>query len=221
MTLIPIVAAAPALEILIRRIQTLLYSDATPVPGVVLDALHTVPLTHRNLCASARSTGAALALGPQDRCLNLATLSHMYGLCMVLASLAAGASVASAPEFDAGRFSSWLDACRTTWYVAGPAMHQAILVPAAAHRAVVERRPVRLSRLGASPLPPWVLRDLERTFDVPVIEAYGLTEAAPLLACKPLPPRPRKPGSIGLAAGVELAILGSMARPCPTGRPGR
>ena len=36
---------------------------------------------------------------------------------------------------------------------------------------------------------------------VPVIEAYGMTEAAHQTATNPLPPRQRKPGSVGLAAG--------------------
>lgn len=66
---------------------------------------------------------------------------------------------------------------------------------------------MRLIRSGAASLPPSTLCDLERTFGAPVIEAYGLTEAGPLIACNPLPPRARKPGSVGLAAGPEVAIM--------------
>ncbi len=177
-----------------------------------------VPLTHRNIGASARYTGRALALTPADRCLNVAPLFHIHGLCMVLASLLAGASVACPPAFDARRFFAWLDECRPTWYVAGPAAHREILAVAdtPAHRAIIARRPLRLIRSGAAALPPATLRALERAFDAPVIEAYGLTEAAPLVACNPLPPRPRKPGSVGLAAGPDVAILepaGGLALP--------
>ena len=49
--------------------------------------------------------------------------------------------------------------------------------------------------------------ELEKTFGVPVIESYGMTEAAHQMASNPLPPRPRKPGSVGIAAGPEVAIL--------------
>jgi len=132
---------------------------------------------------------------------------------MVLASLAADASVARAPNFDDGRFFSWLDACRPTRYVAGLAMHQAILAQAAAHPAAIERRPLQRIRSGASPLPPRVLRELELAFGTPVIEAYGLTEAAPPIACNPLPLCPHEPGSVGLAAGMGLAILGEQGAP--------
>jgi acyl-CoA synthetase (AMP-forming)/AMP-acid ligase II len=40
-----------------------------------------------------------------------------------------------------------------------------------------------------------------------VIESYGMTEASHQMASNPLPPRPRKPGSVGVAAGPEIAIM--------------
>jgi acyl carrier protein len=48
---------------------------------------------------------------------------------------------------------------------------------------------------------------VEKAFGVPVIESYGMTEAAHQMASNPLPPRVRKPGSVGIAAGPELAIM--------------
>src|SRR6201985_1026078 len=48
---------------------------------------------------------------------------------------------------------------------------------------------------------------LENTFHVPVIEAYGMTEASHQMASNPLPPRSRFAGSVGLAAGPDLAIM--------------
>jgi acyl-CoA synthetase (AMP-forming)/AMP-acid ligase II len=51
------------------------------------------------------------------------------------------------------------------------------------------------------------MADLEKTFNAPVIEAYGMTEAAHQMASNPLPPRPRKSGSVGLPAGPEVAVM--------------
>lgn len=48
---------------------------------------------------------------------------------------------------------------------------------------------------------------LETTFGVPVIEAYGMTEAAHQMTSNHLPPCQRKPGSVGRAAGPEVAIM--------------
>jgi len=181
-----------------------------------------VPLTHRNVLASALYTGRAVALTPSDRCLNVAPLFHIHGLCMVLSSLLAGASVVCPPTFDALRFFAWLDECRPTWYVAGPTAHREILTVAdtQGRRAIIARCPLRLIRSGSASLPSAVLHDLERTFGAPVIEAYGLTEAGPLIACNPLPPLVRKPGSVGLAAGPEVAIIDSADELTPVGREG-
>jgi acyl-CoA synthetase (AMP-forming)/AMP-acid ligase II len=51
------------------------------------------------------------------------------------------------------------------------------------------------------------MAELETVFGVPVIESYGMTEAAHQMASNPLPPRPRFPGSVGVAAGPEIAIM--------------
>jgi acyl-CoA synthetase (AMP-forming)/AMP-acid ligase II len=83
-----------------------------------------VPLTHANLCASARHIAATLDLRPADRCLVVMPLFHIHGLVgALLASVAAGASVACAPGFQPARFFDWLAECRPSWYTAVPTMH--------------------------------------------------------------------------------------------------
>jgi acyl-CoA synthetase (AMP-forming)/AMP-acid ligase II len=51
------------------------------------------------------------------------------------------------------------------------------------------------------------MAQLEATFGAPVIEAYGMTEASHQMTSNPLPPATRKPGSVGLPAGPEVAIM--------------
>lgn len=172
-----------------------------------------VPLTHRNLCASAQNIRASLALTPADRCLNIMPLFHIHGLVgALLSSLAAGACTVCTPGFNAPEFFPLVEACRPTWYSAVPTMHQAILAQAAGHRAVVERRPFRFIRSCSAALPPQVMAKLEETLGAPVIEAYGMTEAAHQMASNPLPPGIRQPGSVGLPAGPEVAILDDAGR---------
>ena len=87
-----------------------------------------VPLTHSNLCASARNIAGSLRLEPQDRCLNVMPLFHIHGLVgAVLSSLWSGGSVVCTPGFHAPSFLSWLDEWRPTWYTAVPTMHQAVV----------------------------------------------------------------------------------------------
>jgi acyl-CoA synthetase (AMP-forming)/AMP-acid ligase II/aryl carrier-like protein len=170
---------------------------------------------------SARNVAHALALTPRDRCLNVMPLFHIHGIVgALLASLAAGGSVVCTPGLVAGQFLVWLAAFRPTWYTAVPTLHQAVLAELAAAPAGAARGILRLARSSSASLPPAVARDLESAIGAPVIEAYGMTEAAHQIASNPLPPRPRKPGSVGLPAGPEIAIMDTDGRILPPGRPG-
>jgi oxalate---CoA ligase len=167
-----------------------------------------VPLTHQNLCASARHIQHSLELSETDRCLNVMPLFHIHGLIgVVLSSIVAGASVVCSPGFDAERFFDWIQESKPSWYSAVPTMHQSVLARAAASQAVIAANQLRFIRSSSASLPPKVMVELENVFKAPVIEAYGMTEASHQMASNPLPPRIRKPGSVGLPAGPEIAIM--------------
>jgi oxalate---CoA ligase len=167
-----------------------------------------VPLRHINVTASAYHVGRSLALAPDDACLNIMPLFHIHGLiAAVLSSLAAGGSVCCTPGFNAFRFFSWFGEARPTWYTAVPTMHQALLPLAARNAEIIGRGRLRLIRSSSASLPPQVMAALEEAFGVPVLESYGMTEAAHQMASNPLPPRPHYPGSVGVAAGPEIAIM--------------
>ena len=167
-----------------------------------------VPLSHSNVCASARNISDWLNLEAEDCCLNVMPLFHIHGLiAAVLSSLYAGAGVACTPGFNALQFFSWMDEIKPSWYTAVPTMHQTILARAGRNREILERNPLRLIRSSSSSLPGPVMTELEEVFGAPVIESYGMTEAAHQMASNPLPPRERRPGCVGIAAGPEVAIM--------------
>ncbi len=177
-----------------------------------------VPLSQRNICATARHVGETVALTPADICLNIMPLFHIHGLmAAVLASLGAGAQVVCTPGFNALRFFAWLDEVKPSWYTAVPTMHQAILARADRNPQSVASARLRLIRSSSASLPPQVMAALEATFRCPVIESYGMTEAAHQMASNPLPPRARKPGSVGVAAGPEVAVMDEDGRLLPSG----
>ena len=189
---------------------------ARPVAEDVALILHTsgttsrpkiVPLTQANVAASARHIRESLALTSADRCLNVMPLFHIHGLvAAVSASLAAGGSIWCAPGFDAMRFFGWMRAARPTWYTAVPTMHQTILSRASRNADTIAEVPLRFLRSSSASLPGPVMEALAETFGAPVIEGYGMTEAAHQMASNPLPPRAQKPGSVGVPAGPEVRI---------------
>jgi acyl-CoA synthetase (AMP-forming)/AMP-acid ligase II len=188
-----------------------------PAPDDVALVLHTsgttsrpkiVPLTHRNLAATAGNIAATLGLRPDDVCLNIMPLFHIHGLmAAVIASLGAGGEVVCTPGFNALKFFAWLKEANPTWYTAVPTMHQAILARADRNKDVIAGARLRLIRSSSASLPRQVMTAMEEAFGAPVVESYGMTEAAHQMTSNPMPPRPRKPGSVGLAAGPEVAIM--------------
>jgi acyl-CoA synthetase (AMP-forming)/AMP-acid ligase II len=197
-------------------------SGTAPRPGLAEEddialVLHTsgttsrpkiVPLSHRNVTASAYHIGNTLALRETDACLNIMPLFHIHGLiAATLSSIAAGASVVCTPGFNALKFFHWFQEANPSWYTAVPTMHQAILSRAERNKDIIAKGRLRLIRSSSSSLPPQVMEALEQSFGVPVIEAYGMTEASHQMASNPLPPRPRFAGCVGMAAGPDVAIM--------------
>jgi len=167
-----------------------------------------VPLSQANLCASANHIRQTLQLTSTDCGLNIMPLFHIHGLIAgVLAPLSAGSQVFCTPGFNALKFFAWMDECKPTWYTAVPTMHQTILARAGKNAEVIARNPLRFLRSSSSSIPPQVIRELEEVFHAPLIESYGMTEATHQMASNPLPPAVRKPGSVGVAAGPEIAIM--------------
>jgi acyl-CoA synthetase (AMP-forming)/AMP-acid ligase II/aryl carrier-like protein len=223
-------ASGPAGGFVLHGIRPAGQPAGSPAPEDVALVLHTsgttarpkqVPLTHANLAASMRHVVLTLRLGPADVSLVLMPLFHVHGLvAALLAALHAGGVAWCPPGFSAPEVIGWLTSSGATWYTAVPAMHESILDRARGRAGEVGGHRLRLIRSSSSALPPAVLRELEATFGVPVIEAYGMTEAAHQIASNPLPPDERRPGTVGRAAGPEIVVLGPDGRPALPGTPG-
>jgi acyl-CoA synthetase (AMP-forming)/AMP-acid ligase II len=180
-----------------------------------------VPLTQANVCASACNVRDTLQLASTDRGLNIMPLFHIHGLIAgLLAPLAAGGSVFCTPGFNALKFFAWMQEAKPTWYTAVPTMHQTIVARAAQNKEIIAANPLRFVRSSSSSMPPQVIREIEEIFGAPLIESYGMTEAAHQMASNPLPPRKRIAGSVGIAAGPQVAIMDDSGTLLPPGESG-
>lgn len=143
-------------------------------------------------------------LGREDRGLCVLPFFHINAPVVSLgATLMAGATVIIAPRFSRSNFWSWIEQDRITWASVVPAILARLLqtdVPSSLPGTL------RFIRTASAPLPVVQLRAFEERFGIPVVETYGLSEAASQVAANPVPPGRRKAGSVGLPTGVALRI---------------
>ena len=180
-----------------------------------------VPLRQRNLAASARVVAATYALGPDDVSHCVMPLFHVHGLvASTLATLSTGGTVVAPARFSAKSF--WADTGRhgVTWYSAVPTIHRILLALAEQDGVPVEAAQLRFARSCSAALPQTLLASFEERMGVPLIEAYGMTEAAHQMTSNKLPPATRRPASVGVPTGVEVAILDDDWTPLDTGEIG-
>jgi acyl-CoA synthetase (AMP-forming)/AMP-acid ligase II len=181
-----------------------------------------VPLRHRNLAVSAANIAETYALGPDDVSLCVMPLFHVHGLvASVLATLLTGGTVVVPARFNALSFWRTVRDQRVTWYSAVPTLHQLVLARSGGRaERPAGAESLRFVRSCSAPLPVEIAERMERAFGVPVLEAYGMTEAAHQMASNPLPPRPRKLGTVGPGTGVRIGIMDGQGRLLEAGEPG-
>jgi acyl-CoA synthetase (AMP-forming)/AMP-acid ligase II len=211
------------------RLKLELYRGNSPQPNInpnfsypdsedVAIILHTsgttsrpkrVPIRHRNLITSAQNIINVYNLTEQDSNLCLMPLFHIHGLVgCLLATLASGGKFICPTGFNALEFWQLVKQYQPTWYSAAPTIHQMILARASRNEDIVKSHSLRFIRASSAPLPPVIIEEMEALLKVPVVESYSMTEAAHIMTSNPLPPKVRKPGSVGFPPlGVEVGIM--------------
>jgi acyl-CoA synthetase (AMP-forming)/AMP-acid ligase II len=177
-----------------------------------------VPLRQRNLMASVRTIAAHYQLAASDVSFCVMPLFHIHGLvASTFAALGAGGAVITPRRFTPHRFWPQAREHGATWLSAGPTLHQMILDQA---DAPGPPDTLRFVRSCSSALPPALLERAERTYRVPMLEAYGMTEASHQMSSNPLPPEARLPGSVGVPTGTEIGIADRYGSLQPRGTAG-
>ena len=192
-------------------------SGTTGTPkGILLD--------EAQLCHVAAAVASHHRLTPADRGYCCLPLFHVNAEVVgVLSALAAGACLIVDRKFRRRGFWELIEAKQATWINAVPAIITILGMDPLA--APLSGR-VRFVRSASAPLAPAALRRFEETFGIPVVETYGMTEAASMITANPLD-GPRKAGSAGLPAGSEVRVVecpdgpAGPCLPCPAGTVGR
>ena len=165
-----------------------------------------VPLRHFNLAVSAANIARSYALCEEDVTLCIMPLFHIHGLIgSTMSTLLSGGTVVVPEKFNALSFWRTVAEHRVTWYSGVPTMHQ--LVFARSRRKPLEAATLRFLRSCSAPLSTELIQDIENVLQVPLVEAYGMTEASHQMTSNPLPPQHRKAGSVGVGIGLRISIV--------------
>ena len=178
--------------------------------GVVLSSSGTtgppkvVRLAQAMLLHTARCVVAHHNLTAEDRGFNSLPLFHINAEVVgLLSSLVAGSCLVLDDHFHRTGFWQLMGQRRVTWINAVPA-----IISRLAELRAEETVPagVRFVRSASAPLPVAAADRFEQTTGIPVIETYGMTEAASQITAHPLSV-PRRAGSVGVPVGVQLRVV--------------
>jgi acyl-CoA synthetase (AMP-forming)/AMP-acid ligase II len=136
-----------------------------------------VMLTHRNLVANICQLSVPQQVREDEVVYCLPPFSHQYGLCLILWTLAIGATLVFAPRFDLAVFLAAVGEHRVTRAFVSPPV-----VLALANDPMVDCFDVSSLRLitsGAAPLSADLMRRCAQRLGCAVIQASGLTETSP------------------------------------------
>lgn len=177
-------------------------------------------LSHRAVTSGGRNVTEGHQLKADDRALCVLPVYHINGaMVTVMAPLYSGGSVVMPKRFSATDYWRLVADNRCTWSSIVPTIIKYLLDRA-------EQEPFdfgnderlaefRFARSASAPLAAVTLQQWEQVFKIPMIETLGLTETAGTVASNPLPPAPRKPGSVGLPYGNEIIIVDDKGDECP------
>jgi long-chain acyl-CoA synthetase len=177
-------------------------------------------LSHQNMLMNAVVSDQLFERTPHDVLLATLPLFHSFGQTVVMnAGLRRRATLVLVPRFEPEVALRLMRDEGVTMFAGVPTMYWAMLTTIHAGGAEV---PVTLHTAvsGGASLPVEVLKDFDKTFSVPVLEGYGLSETSPVASFNQ-PGKPAKAGSIGTPVwGVEMKLIDSGWNDIDGDRPG-
>jgi long-chain acyl-CoA synthetase len=178
-------------------------------------------LTHANFLGNCDSCRRAVQVVADDSFLLALPMFHSFSLTVnVLLPISVGCSIVLLESVrPLERVLGALVEHGPTIFAGVPALYAA-LCRTSLPPEMLGRLKLRLCISGSAPLAEATLVEFEKRFPIPLIEGYGLSEAAPVVSLNPLDGT-RKIGSIGLPLpDVKVRIFDDEDDEVPTGRPG-
>jgi long-chain acyl-CoA synthetase len=184
-------------------------------------------LTHENMLLNAIASHDMLrpaCKGGFEQDVALVTLPLFHSTaqtCQMNSGLYGGFRLVLLPRFDPQQVLEVIVEENVGFWIGVPTMYWSLLE----HKSSVADTAAIASCLrvcvsGGAPMPLDVLQRFEKTFGVRVLEGYGLSETAPVVAFNQLH-RSTKPGTVGFPIfGVDVRCVDDQGRPVAVGERG-
>jgi long-chain acyl-CoA synthetase len=179
-------------------------------------------LTHANITVNVAQVKAwrNRPAKDEDRILGVIPLFHVFAMTAVMNfGVSSGIEIILVPKFELIDTLKLIGKLRPTMMPGVPTLFNAMLRHP--HIRNFDLSGLEYCISGGAPLPVELKRDFEKLCGCSLVEGYGLSETAPVVACNPLDTT--KEGSIGLPLpGTEISIR-SLEDPTvemPIGEPG-
>ncbi|AWD86944.1 MULTISPECIES: fatty acid--CoA ligase family protein [Bacillus] len=171
-------------------------------------------LTHQNLFSNANDVAGYLGMNEKDKIVAALPMFHVFCLTVCMnAPLMSGACVLIEPQFSPASVFKLIKSRQATIFAGVPTMYNYLYQYE--HGKAEDFTSVRLCISGGASMPVALLQTFEQTFDVTILEGYGLSEASPVTCFNPFD-RGRKPGSIGTnILHVENKVVDTLGRELP------
>jgi long-chain acyl-CoA synthetase len=162
-------------------------------------------LSHANFTANIATLASFWELSENDMLMMALPMFHVHGLGIVLHGLAyCGYSLILLERFDSKRVIAGINQFRCTVFMGVPTMYVRLIEE---DLRDVDLSCVRLWTVGSAPMPVEVLNKFREKFGAEILERYGMTETAVVIASNPHRGL-KKAGSVGPALpGVQISIV--------------
>jgi len=177
-----------------------------------------VLLTHENILVDAQNITEWFHFNPENRLMCILPLFHVNGeIVTLMTPLYFGGSVVLNERFSASNFWQRLAEYKVNCFSTVPSVLSILLNNPKPEG--LDLGALRFAICGAAPLPVELMLQFEKTFGIPIVEGYGLSETTCYSSFNPLG-KDRRVGSIGVAVGNEMTILDEWDEEVPPGEIG-
>jgi len=181
-------------------------------------------LSHANMMMNALVSRDLLALNRDDIHVLVLPLFHSFGQTVQMnAGFALGNTLVLIARFETEAVLGAFQAENATVFAGVPTMYWALL----SHEDKEGKfdleeiaGTLRIGVSGGASMPLEILKGIEKKYQIPIIEGYGLSETSPVATFNHLH-KERKPGSVGTPIwGVEVMVVDDKNNPLPAGEVG-